>query len=480
MRRPKPRQTQSTANTPANAVRTPTGATSSTPAGRQRQRSDPTSLRQRLQGDEEVGQIGPSLSPAVSREDHHEDTDVPLEARLLRDAQGKVIFIGDCAPLSFLQTVRHLIASEIDSDNLPLQVSRDSIIEAAQPPGGGRSHNALPPLSQREVETISYEYSVATSGLADMFDRAQLTKDMSSWASGIDLQVSDTQLAVYQLVAAIGLQETDESRAETYFARARDALLANLCGSMNLAAVQGFALMSMYMLRAFQPNGAYLYFSLAARTSYAIGLHRTEVNASAGSASHTMRDRIWKSLRVVDMLISNILGRPPSTSDVDCTVKYRLPNVASRLPLNILDASVQMFMIIERIVVEVYSRKRISIRIANFVSHQLKAWASNWIRPFTDIVKSSSQATSSTETVVGACQMLCTYYYGIMLLTRPFLIYELYEYLGASLRGQSTRAENIEKRKFADAALDASVAFVDTLQIVIASGTMPVRMPLVV
>lgn len=405
---------------------------------------------------------------------------MPLEARLLRDAQGKVIFIGDCAPLSFLQTVRHLIASEIDSDELPLQASRDSIIEAAQPPGSERSHTVLAPVSQPEVVFISDEYFVATSGLVDLFDRAQLTKDMASWASGLDLQTSDTQLAVYQLVAAMGLQETDESRAESYFANARDALLANLCGSMNVAAVQGFALMSLYMLRAFQPNGAYLYFSLAARTSYAIGLHRAEVNASTGPASHTTRDRIWKSLRVVDMLISNMLGRPPSTSDVDCTVKYRLPDVTTRLPLNILDAGVQMFMIIERIVVEVYSRKRISIRIANFVSHQLKAWASNWIRPFTDIVKNSSPATSSRETVIGACQTLCTYYYGIMLLTRPFLIYELYEYLGASLRGHSTRAENIEKRKFADAALDASVAFIDSLQTVITSGKMPVRMPLIV
>ncbi|KAF2171153.1 hypothetical protein M409DRAFT_64089 [Zasmidium cellare ATCC 36951] len=476
---PKPRQTQSTANTPANALTSSAGGLDP-PTGRQRQRSDPTSLRQRLQGDEEVGQIGASLSPTVSREDHHEDTDVPLEARLLRDAQGKVIFIGDCAPLSFLQTVRHLLASEIDSDELPLQASRDSIIEAAQPPSSGRAHHGVSVVVPGEVATISNEYFVATSGLVDLFDRTQLVKDMASWASDIDPHTADTQFAVYQLVSAIGLQETDEPRAESYFARARDALLANLCGIMNVAAVQGFTLMSLYMLRAFQPNGAYLYFSLAARTSYAIGLHRTEVNASTGPAMHTMRDRIWKSLRVVDMLISNMLGRPPSTSDVDCTVKYRLPDASSRSPPNILDASVQMFMIIERIVVEVYSRKRISIRIANFVSHQLKGWASNWIRPFTDIVKKSGQANASRENVIGACQTLCTYYYGIMLLTRPFLIYELYEYLGASMRGPSTRAENLEKRKFADAALDASVAFVDTLQSVIASGKMPLRMPLVV
>lgn len=67
-----------------------------------------------------------------------------------------------------------------------------------------------------------------------------------------------------------------------------------------------------------------------------------------------------------------------------------------------------------------------------------------------------------------------------MLLTRPFLIYELYEHLGASLRGGGTQNDHREKRKYADAALDAATLFVETLQSVIDSNTMPRRMPLIV
>lgn len=180
------------------------------------------------------------------------------------------------------------------------------------------------------------------------------------------------------------------------------------------------------------------------------------------------------------MLISNLLGRPPSTSDVDCTVKYSLTEISSDLQAHILDASVQMFMIIERVVVEVYSRKRISLRIANYVSHQLKGWASNWLRLLSDATSWSIINTSSREAVVGACSTLCSYYYGIMLLTRPFLIYELYEYMGASLKGGGTHVEHQEKRKYADAALDAAASFVETLQTVIEAGKMPLRMPLIV
>jgi hypothetical protein len=152
--------------------------------------------------------------------------------------------------------------------------------------------------------------------------------------------------------------------------------------------------------------------ALAARTAYAIGIHRTEVNASFGRPIKTTRDRIWKSLRVVDELISNVLGRPPSTSDVDCTVKYSIADPADS-SVDILDVSVQIFMIIERVVVEVYSRKRISIRIAAYVSHQLKGWASKWLRGLTDLIVRPCESVEAPSMIVGACSTLCSYYYGI-------------------------------------------------------------------
>jgi hypothetical protein len=219
---------------------------------------------------------------------------------------------------------------------------------------------------------------------------------------------------------------------------------------------------------------------LAARTAYAIGLHRTEVNASFGGSVKTVRDRIWKSIRVVDQLISNLLGRPPSTSDVDCTVKYSVTENTENLDTQMLDASVQIFMIIERVVVEVYSRKRISLRIANYVSRQLKNWASKWLQPLHEATSPNTLSNTSQQAAVGACSTLCSYYYGIMLLTRPFLIYDLYEFMGADLKSRGTQGEDQEKRKYADAALISATSFVETVQNVIKAGRMPRRMPLIV
>ncbi|SMQ53578.1 unnamed protein product [Zymoseptoria tritici ST99CH_3D7] len=470
----RPQTTRSAGNTPGNASRVPAGHSPAHSRCERPRSEEPVHLPRALQ---QTGLEEP-VPPPVGRDDHHEDTVVPLEARLLRDAQGKVIFVGDCAPLSFLQTVRHLIASEVDPDGFTIAISRDAIIEVARPTPSGERLTTLPPtVDPGEVHALVTEYLVVTTGLADLFEGGHLNSDVSSWARSPST-VDPVKAATYRLVLAIGIQEKDEARAEAWFKCARDDLLMNMCGSMTVATVQGFTLIALYMLRAFQPNGAYLYFSLAARTAYAIGLHRTEVNASFGASKHATRDRIWKTLRVVDMLISNILGRPPSASDVDCTVKYSAVDIS--LPYHILDSSVQIFMIIERVVVEVYSRKRISIRIAKYVSQQMRAWASKWLRILVDATCHESQNTHGRDTVVGACQILCSYYYCIMLLTRPFLIYDLYECLGASLKAHGTQAENEEKRKFSDAALEAAASFVETLRDVIAAGKMPLRMPLIV
>jgi hypothetical protein len=123
-----------------------------------------------------TGVLEPSSSPTVSRDDHQDDTIVPREGRILRDGQGKFIFIGDCAPLSFLQTVRHLITSEVDSAGFAISASRDSLIEIAPT----ETVDALQPLSinPREAETFVAEYAIVTSGLVELFAHDELLEAM--------------------------------------------------------------------------------------------------------------------------------------------------------------------------------------------------------------------------------------------------------------------------------------------------------------
>jgi hypothetical protein len=194
----------------------------------------------------------------MSRDDHHGDTVVPLEGRILRDAQGKFIFIGDCAPLSFLQTVRHLITSaEVDS-GASVQAARDPIIEITRPES--EEQQQYPAISLHEVESLVKEYITATSGLVELFQRDELSGELKIWANNQTSNSGDAAAAVFYLVVAIGAQERFEEKAEAWFKKARELLLKYMCSSMNVSTVQGFTLIAIFMLRASQPNGAYLYF----------------------------------------------------------------------------------------------------------------------------------------------------------------------------------------------------------------------------
>ena len=209
---------------------------------------------------------GLSLSPTVSRDDRHEDTVVPLEGRILRDAQGKVIFIGDCAPISFLQTVRYLIASEVDPEGFPIHAVRDSIIEVAPSEPLGRQRTLS--VDPEEIQTLVEEYAVATSGLVDLFEEDKVLGEMMAWANNLTKRPDDAAAAVFYLILAVGAQEDHEEKAESWFRHARELLLKHMCSSMNVLTVQGFTLVAVFMLRAFQPNGAYLYFCKSSHFLY--------------------------------------------------------------------------------------------------------------------------------------------------------------------------------------------------------------------
>jgi len=172
----------------------------------------------------------------------------------------KVADTLDCAPLSFLQTIRHLISAEVDSDGFAIQATRDAMIENASPELSSGQRPALPRDSM--IEALVCSYCVATSGLVDLFGQSpkELAKEISS-RSSITSCSDDAATAVDLLVLAIGWQENGQGdESEQWFTHSRELLLRHMCRSMNVATAQGFTLVAVYMLRSFQPNGAYLYF----------------------------------------------------------------------------------------------------------------------------------------------------------------------------------------------------------------------------
>ncbi|KAI2610489.1 hypothetical protein GGR54DRAFT_632966 [Hypoxylon sp. NC1633] len=322
-----------------------------------------------------------------------EEADVPREARLLCDARGKSIFIGDCAPLSLFQTIRQIVTSRIDPDAFTPQTSRVSMLE-------------------------------------------NTTSNPSLSASDIGPRVDPSRVA--RLTVA----------------------LSCLGGDLGIDTVQAFALITLYMHRACQINGAFLFFLvswIAARASYSIGLHRTEVNSRFGVEMHSRRDRLWESLRVLDLFLSISMGRPPSMSDIDCTVPLRALDAQGHEKLYLLNALVQVLSITEEIVLQVYSRRKISLQLTEGISRQLRDWSSTWLGHLKFIITGSSREGQAN--VMGACQVMSSYYYAVMLVARPFLMYELYKRLPDSTTGavSSTNiSDNSGRVRLANACIDAA------------------------
>ncbi|KAI2465447.1 hypothetical protein F4781DRAFT_438759 [Annulohypoxylon bovei var. microspora] len=409
-----------------------------------------------------------------------EEADVPREARLLCDARGKLTFVGDCAPLSLYQTVRQIVASRVDPNAFTPRTSRVSMLENASSDPLLPGNDEEPYVDPADVQRLVSVFISVTSGLVDLFERADLVNNISIWASEKDCP-KDAASAVNYLVLAIGSQSVDEGSAARYFQYAKTLALSCLGGDLGTETVQAFALVTLYMLRACQINGAFLFFGIAARAAYSIGLHRTEVNYRFGPEFHTRRDRLWKSLRVLDLFLSISMGRPPSMSDIDCTVPCGDLDANGQEKFDLLNASVQILSITEDIVLQVYSRRKISLQLTEGISCQLRDWSRMWLSRLKRTIAGLPQ--EDRPDAIGACQVMSCYYYAVMLVARPFLMYELCKRLPentAAADPPSSGSDNSGRTRLANACIDAASLMAESVLDLVDRQLLDGRMPLIV
>lgn len=221
--------------------------------------------------------------------DDDEMTVVSRESRLMQDPQGKLMFVGDSAPLSYLQSVRRFITTLIASDGFA-QTGSDVLLEQndASSTSFGVDKASIS-LTAYLVDAALAAFCVSTSGLIDIGDFQELRQRFKGWPGSNDAE--DMFSAVNYLIVAIGWQASDSQLGTKCYVRGKAIALRQAFDTSPLAA-EVFMLMSLYMLRNSQPNGSFLWFGLAARATYSIGMHRTEVNAKLGKDAHRHRERL--------------------------------------------------------------------------------------------------------------------------------------------------------------------------------------------
>ena len=418
---------------------------------------------------------GDTASPVVSK--HH-------LSRLLRDPRGKYMFIGDSANLSFLQGIRKLVQDSIGECHLTKDPLRHQMVEAApdrQPTWFKvNSTHPSPTLTLDEARHLISRYFLATNGILDLFDEEDLLKDLPNWLEK-ERDSENVLHAVYYLIFAVGAQSSSEDKdelAETCFSYGRYFTFVTLSEEPSLCTVQVYALITMYLLNASRRNAAFMNLGTAVRAAYALGLHRKEIAALFPSAEFKTRERLWKTIRILDLFMAASLGRPPSTTETRDTRS-----------VNHYSASVNICAILEIILTEIYSKRMISSNVLEKVSEHHRQWSANFHRGLaTDGIKPTESLDGGKWPNIGLLHLKQAYYWSIMLLTRPFLQEAVSSYINSAQKTQPEIEEQapnpsptkVTTKAFVHACVDSAVRTIDLLRVLLEYSDLPKRLPFIV
>ncbi|KAH1329171.1 hypothetical protein KXV58_004264 [Aspergillus fumigatus] len=412
---------------------------------------------------------------------------VPKVARLLRDGQGKFMYIGDSASLSFLQSVRRIVSLSIGRCEFTEDTSRHSMLEAFQGSSATQTGPLSAPPSNDEAQQLARQYVLATSPLLDLFDLEEFYQRLANWVGNPTVD-EDTVSSIFYLVLAIGVQvsEVNQDLAEQYFVSGRQLAFSAFTETPSIYTIQSYVLISMYMLGACRRNGAFMNLGIALRAAYAVGIHRRDANALFCTRERRARERVWKSLRMIDLFLSASLGRPPATSDFDHDVRdpatlageQQLPRPEAQLS----QCVVALCRIFDRILTEVYMKQVVSINVAETISNQHRAW----VRYLPTFLSGQTERLSSKnlESMLAAAHVFGAYYWSIILLTRPFFIFRVSQYVKSKsdpgISSNDPRASASRIALFSDACVYSALRCLNIVDDLSRFEALPRRLPFLI
>lgn len=435
------------------------------------------------------GSVSGSTSGAVGVESR---APVPKLARLLKDGHGKFIFVGDSSNLAFVQNIRRLVKSEIGESRLTSDPLRHAMVEVIPPhPMGSARGNVMKP-SIGEARDLVRHYLLASSGVIDLFDGTDVTEEICAWCQqrGEEKDGEEMKGSIYYLVLAIGAQvrngtekkerEGESSQAERYLWRGRELVASSFMDGPSVLTIESYALITFYMLSACRRNGAFMLLGIAVRAAYALGLHRTDISSLFEPRERKTRERVWKSLRMLDLYMSASLGRPPATSEVDGgSVSWdRATRDYETIQMGGLNSSamLRICFIFERIMNEVYCRREVSVQLVESISRQYRDWTLQLPAGLqTDGLDQKPGTTRPTlQQTIGVAHLKGAYYWSIILLTRPFLIFKV----SSKIKGKSEDGEHASSvtSTLSEACIDAALRNIEIATDLVHTPGVPKRL----
>jgi hypothetical protein len=430
-----------------------------------------------------------------SQDDASSHAPVPKLARLLRDGKGKFMYIGDSANLSFLQNIRRLVKSSIGDCSLTTDPLRHALVESMTTtnPAPYGTHSGYPELKPRllEAKELVEQYLVATSGVLDLFDSFDIKEHLLAWSNDASKETDFTS-SIYYLILAIGAQvrpgDGGENLAEAYFTRGRHLVASNFMDDPSVFTIQSYALITMYMMIICRRNGAFMNLGIAVRAAYALGLHRSDISGLFEARERRTRERVWKSLRILDIFLSASLGRPPATSEVDGGhVSWTKPS-RDYEDIHIdglsLSAMLRICFIFERILNEVYCRREVTAHLVENISQQYREWTMEFpgSLKIDGLEQGDGSPFAKMHQRIGITHLKSSYYWSIILLTRPYLVFKVSSHLKHKRKERVVDEPSLRSptQTFADACVDSAVRCMEIVHELCQIPNIPKRLPVLV
>lgn len=264
--------------------------------------------------------------------------------------------------------------------------------------------------------------------------------------------------------------DINKAYADECIKRAQQSLSQQLWLDPSLDTALTFLLMSFYMLLTHRRNAAYTHVGYAVRCAHALGFHRLQRTDEAERS----KSRVWRSIYVMDLMICSVLGRP-SGSDAnnssDSASTFIFDGIAEPGGM-FLDQAFR----VSAIVNEAYRGLPLEHDQAEAFLKRLTAWRESLppnLRTTIHPTLGSKSNTTWARHVIAKMYLACSYYHGVILITRPFLMLDAERHGG--LYGSSRRSRvpdsggtadipsSTTVEKLAEVCLDAATYSVETL-----------------
>ncbi|CAX41718.1 zinc cluster transcription factor, putative [Candida dubliniensis CD36] len=390
-------------------------------------------------------------------------------AILLVDKSGIFRYMGETSPLSVLYEARGIFYEYVGSTKLtedlrgcpvidkPLKITLKEVVP-------------LPPPNERDVYIEQFKVNI--NGAYFMFDIDRFYEDIVDkvYQNPNSEAVQESRVLLY-FVLAIGSTYKDFSeknpqaeKGALYFQSGR-LILRDLVEDSAMWCVLCHYLQFHYYESILKKSTALSHLSMAINYAQSLGLHRNFVNEqfSKITSEYEYRKKLFRSLYISDRISSVFIGRPLIINDYDWDDPARFKRSdASGVPVDFNSKChielTRICTLVGRIVANFYQDKMIDVKKTKNLAIQLRLWLKS-LDPdlaFNNILKpselSNNEDNANTVILLGIHVL---HLWAIMLLSRPFFMFEAVSKLNPEMR-KSFEEEELSKQ-LCQAATKASI-----------------------